>query len=101
MTDSPSPSIKEPGVEAEIQLGDPTELALRGSADIAISTALDALITRLHDELVARGARVVVVDLLQLEFMNASAFNVLVNWLGLVQDLPPAQRYRLTFRSNT
>jgi hypothetical protein len=94
------PGISEPGFAAEVRSDDPTTLALRGTADNAASGTLGALIGRLHDQLVAHAAREVVVDMVQLEFMNASAFNALVSWLGLVQELPPERRYQLRFRSS-
>ena len=94
------PGISEPGFAAEVRFGDPVMLALRGSADNAASSTLGTLLGRLHDHLVAHGAREVIVDMVQLEFMNASAFNALVSWLGLVQELPPERRYQMRFRSS-
>ncbi|MEO7097550.1 MAG: hypothetical protein ABI175_30090 [Polyangiales bacterium] len=94
------PGISEPGFAAEVRFDDPATLELRGNADIAASGTLGALIGRLHEELVAHGAREVIVDMVQLEFMNASAFNEIVSWLELVQELPPGRRYHMRFRSS-
>jgi hypothetical protein len=88
------------GFAAEVRLGEPATLELHGNADNAASGPLAALIGRLHDDLVAHGAREVIVDMARLELMNASAFNALVSWLGLVQELPLERRYRLRFRSS-
>ena len=92
--------ISEPGFAAEIRSGDPLTLELRGSADIAASSTLGALLAGLHTELVASAAQEVIVDMVQLEFMSASAFNALVSWLGLVQELSPERRYHMRFRSS-
>lgn len=92
--------ISEPGFAAEVRFGEVALLELRGNADIAASGSLGSLLARLHGELVARGAREVLVDMAGLEFMNASAFNAFVTWLGLVQDLPPERRYQMRFRSS-
>jgi hypothetical protein len=94
------PPIRDPGFTAEVTGEAPARLVLRGNADIQARTSLTALVDTLHAHLVERAARVVIVDLAALEFMNASSFNVLVGWLALIQELPPEQRYRLVFRSN-
>ena len=94
------PGITEPGFAAEVRFEEPVTLALRGSADNAASGTLGTLLRRLHEQLVAHAAREVIVDMVQLEFMNASAFNALVSWLGLVQELPPERRYQMRFRSS-
>jgi hypothetical protein len=94
------PGISEPGFAAEVRFEDRVTLVLRGNADNAASGTLGALLGRLHDHLVACAAREVTVDMVQLEFMNASAFNALVSWLGLVQELPPERRYQMRFRSS-
>lgn len=92
--------IREPGFAASVRIGDAPELALSGNADIAAATTFGALIAHLHTELVACAAREIVVDLTELEFMSASAFNAFVAWLGLVQELPPERRYHVRFRPN-
>ena len=43
----------------------------------------------------------VVIDLGSLEFMAASCFNVLVGWIGVINDLPVEQRYQLRFSLNS
>lgn len=90
--------LREPGFAADVRLGDAPVLALSGNADIAAAATFGALIAELHAELVASAAREIVVDLTQLEFMSASAFNAFVAWLGLVQELPPERRYHVRFR---
>ena len=87
--------------EATARVGTPSELRLTGSADNAIATQLTTLIDDVHNQLVACGARESRVDIRELEFMNASCFNILVNWLGLVNELEPAKRYLMRFSTNT
>lgn len=93
--------IQQPDFAAEVSLGDPAELKLVGSADAQTSEALTRLIGELHSAVAASGIREVVVDLRTLEFMSAGSFNAFVSWLGLVNDLPPEQRYRMKFRSSS
>jgi hypothetical protein len=87
--------------EATARVDAAAELRLTGSADNAVATQLTSLIGDLHNELVTCGATEIRVDIRELEFMNASCFNVLVNWLGQVNELDPAKRYQLKFSTNT
>jgi hypothetical protein len=92
--------IRDPDFSAEVAPTEPIELQLSGSADVSTRTRLEALIGWLHGQLEAAHAPAVVVDMRQLEFMSAAAFNALVGWLALLSDLPPEHRYRIRFRSN-
>ena len=92
--------IRDPDFSAEISALEPIELQLSGSADVSTRTRLEALIRWLHGRLDAAGARDVVVDMRQLEFMSAAAFNALVGWLAILGDLPTERRYRIRFRAN-
>jgi len=85
--------------EAEATV-DPAVFALAGSADARSVGDLTTLIDSLHTELLAASVRQVVVDLRRLEFMNASCFNVIVAWIGTVNELAPNQRYKLQFTTN-
>ncbi len=73
---------------------------MSGNADTRIVDSLHALVAGLHARLHAEHARHITVDLSRLEFMNASCFNVLVNWLQLVTELAPHERYQLRFATN-
>lgn len=92
--------IRDPDFSAEVIAGDPVELRLVGSADLSVKARLHTLIEQLHERLCATGAREVVADLRILEHMNASAFNALVGWIGLINDLPAERRYRIRFRAS-
>ncbi len=94
------PPIRVPGFTAEVRLAAEVELTLRGSADVDTAERLTVLVHELHAELVAGPLRQVVVDIAQLDFMSAASFNVLVSWVGLIQESDPAQRYQLRFRSS-
>ncbi len=78
-------SIREPDFEATVAL-EGLELRMSGNADTRIVDSLHALVGELHAKLHAEHARHITVDLSRLEFMNASCFNVLVNWLQLVAE---------------
>jgi len=87
-------SIKESDFEASVIGG---ELHLRGNANGRNAERLEDLITRTHNDLIARKAPTFAVDMRGLEFMTASCFNVFVTWINLISALPPEQRYQLSF----
>ncbi|HEY5923202.1 MAG TPA: hypothetical protein VIV11_16095 [Kofleriaceae bacterium] len=89
-------AIRDVDFEAIASIEPPT-LRLRGNADASIVARLRVLIDKLHHQLVAGRAREVAVDIRALEFMNATCFNVLINWLALINDLGPDDRYHLRF----
>ena len=94
------PSIHEDDFVAEVVIGDRIELRLAGSADSGSSGPFTDLLGRLHNLAQRREQREVVVDMLGLEFMSASAFNGVVGWLTQIAELPPERRYQLRFRPN-
>ena len=94
------PPIRIPGFSAEVRIAAEVELTLRGSADTDTAAPLTTLVHQLHGELVAGKMGLVLIDISQLDFMSAASFNVLVSWVGLIQDLEPTQRYQLRFRSS-
>ena len=103
MTNSPGiPPIKDPDFTADASAGERTlTLNLQGNADINVKALLDQFIGAVHEE--ARRLRVesVVVDLKRVEFMNSSCIKSLVWWVGCIQELEPANQYRITFLSNS
>ena len=94
------PPIRVPGFAAEVRFAAEVELTLRGSADTDTAEPLATLVHQLHAEAVAGRVRLVLIEISQLDFMSAASFNVLVSWVGLIQDLEPTQRYQLRFRSS-
>jgi hypothetical protein len=75
-------------------------LRFEGNADMSAIEALDVYLGDVHVRALETKISSVVVDFKQLEFMNSSCFKCFVTWLGKVQDLPEAQRYRIVFASN-
>jgi hypothetical protein len=73
---------------------------LRGTADIHAIEPLDEFLSALHRDAVSLRAKRVEVDFRELEFMNSSCFKCFVSWIGMVQDLPPAEQYGIALRSN-
>lgn len=71
-----------------------------GTADVEAKPYLDDVVKKLHEEALRLGAKKVVVDFRELEFMNSSSFKVFVSWLALVQELPADQQYRIHLLSN-
>ena len=98
--DEVAQGIHELDFEASPSFGGEPTLELVGSADGRVAPALLVLVTALHDRLCIDHVDRITVDMHRLEFMNASAFNALVTWLGLVNDLDPEARYKLRFRTN-
>ena len=92
-------AIRDLDFEAKAEL-DPPRLRLTGNADGTIVASLEELVTGLHRRLVDARARAIAVDMRALEFMNASCFNVFVNWIGTITELAEDQRYCLEFESN-
>lgn len=63
--------------------------------------AMKQVMSRIHDEAVARRVAHVAVDFTGLEFMSSSCFKCLVAWISDVTELPETAQYRITFRSST
>ena len=95
-------AIRDLDFEAKVDLetSQLPRLELTGTADGTVVAHFAGLILDLHHKLVELRARAVTVDIRALEVMNAPCFNVFVNWLGVITDLPSEQRYRLEFASN-
>jgi len=79
------------------QVGDGLKMDLVGNADLNVTAMLDRLVDESHREACRIGAREVVVDLKQLEFMNSSCLKSFVWWIGNIQKLEPAKQYRIRF----
>ena len=75
-------------------------VSLQGNADMAVQDDLKAFLDSLHVAMGAAGATEAVFDLTDLFFMNSSCLSLLLRFLNGVVDLPPADRYRVRFRSN-
>ena len=73
---------------------------LKGTADYAALDGLEKLLTRTHAETKRLGAREVVIDLRELEFMNSSCFKCFVSWISDVQELSEGQLYKVELLSN-
>jgi hypothetical protein len=86
-------------VDAEFADGTLTSRFI-GTADVEAKPYLDEAAKKLHEEALRLGAKKVVLDFRELEFMNSSSFKVFVSWLALVQELPADQQYRIHLRSN-
>lgn len=87
--------------EASAELASTTIVRFTGNGDSSVTSDLAQMISDVHDQVVARRAATVVVDMHALEFMSASCFNVLVTWLGWINELAPSSRYRVRFATNT
>lgn len=95
-------SVGELQARAVLDADDPTSmrLVLTGTADTTAESALNELLGRLHGESQRAGARVVLVDLRKLEFMNSSCFKSFITWIVAVRRLSEDQSYRIRFLAN-
>jgi hypothetical protein len=73
---------------------------LSGNADYAALDAIDTLLGRTHAEAKRLAVAEVIIDLVQLEFMNSSCFKCFVSWINDIQELPDAAQYKVRFISN-
>jgi hypothetical protein len=96
------PEVDDPDLVADVSYADGAEavVKLRGSADKSSTEPLAKLFATVHDELCRRDARVVVVDLTEVDFMAAPCFRQLLAWVTRVQDMERARRYKLRLRGN-
>lgn len=75
-------------------------LHLRGDASGDADAPLEQLLTRAHEEAIARGTERTVIDLRDVEFMSSTCFKSFVSWVTTIQELEPPKQYRLHFLSN-
>jgi hypothetical protein len=93
-------AFKDLDFEANVELDLRPVLRLRGNAVGPSVPQFAGLVLDLHHELVERYALAVMIDIRALEVMSSVCFNVFVNWLGVIQEMPVDDRYRLRFKSN-
>jgi hypothetical protein len=93
-------AFKDGDFVAEARLDVVSQLRLTGNADGSIVTPLTNLVHDVHDKMLETRAGELAIDIRSLEFMNATCFNVLVEWVSMINELPPEQRYQLRFATN-
>ena len=93
--------VKSAAFAGEARLGAETiEVVLSGTADGPANAPLDAFLDSIHREGRLRAVGEIRVDLGAVEFMSSSSLKALVSWIGVLHDLPAAERYRIRFRMN-
>jgi anti-anti-sigma factor len=86
---------------AKAESGNPNlVVTLVGNADLNVKAELDRFMTAVHEEACSIGAKEVVVDLKELEFMNSSCLKSFVYWISTVHDLSATLQYHITFVSS-
>ncbi len=99
MTSNELPWVREREFSAVTTAdGDDLRVKLVGSADGASVEAMSQLFPKVHAEATSRGSKSVIVDLMELEFMNSSCIKVFVSWISTVEEM--ASPYRVVFQSN-
>jgi hypothetical protein len=94
------PAVDDPDFVVDLAHGEVAVLRLVGSADTAAIEPLGELLVAVHQELLERKTREIVVDMRGLDRMIAACFRQLLAWLGRVQPLEADARYRIRFRLN-
>ncbi len=94
------PEVEDPDFIAEMSYVEGAVLRLSGSADKTSVDGVAAMFGAVHDELCARGARVLVIDMCDVDFMAARFFRELLALVGRVQELELDKRYRIRLRGN-
>lgn len=90
--------LKTNGLVSDTELGKSSiTVKLVGSAETTAMAELDAFLRRLHRTVMDGKLLGVVVDVRALDFMNSSCFKTFVSWIGVVQELPPEQQYKVRF----
>ncbi len=77
--------------------GKAMQAELTGVAEMTAARELSTLLKDLHAAALRYKTKSVVVDLLQLEFMNSSCLKSFITWLKSLQELPEATRYVVQF----
>lgn len=80
--------------------GDQLDSRVAGVAELSVRERLAGYLHELHARAATDGVKQVVMDLGQLEFMNAACFRAFVSWIQEVQELPHTRQYLICFRSN-
>ena len=97
----PIAAVRGDDFAAEAALeGDVPQVELVGKADLNVLADFEQFIGAVHEHTQRLRLQVVRVDLRRLEFMNSSCLRCLIRWVGQIQALEPARRYRLILRSN-
>jgi anti-anti-sigma factor len=93
--------VEDIDFSAKVEADSPTlVVTLTGNADLNVKVELDRFMTAVHEEARRIGAKEVMVDLKELEFMNSSCLKSFVWWISSVQELAAAHQYRITFVSS-
>lgn len=97
----PLMDVQAGDLHARVHEGDGViTVKLVGTADAVARPGLNQLLGRLHNECNRGNVREVLVDLVELEFMNSSCFKSFITWIVALRRLPDDQRYRIRFRAN-
>ena len=93
--------VREPDFNADATEGNATlTVVLTGNADLNVKVMLDHFLGAVHEHSQRQHIPEVEVDVRRLEFMNSSCLKCLVGWISRIQDSPPAEQYRVAFKSS-
>jgi hypothetical protein len=80
--------------------GDHFDSSIAGVAEPEVGDRLAGYLRTLHQRATADGVKQVVVDLAQLEVLNAVCLRSFVTWIQDLQELPRGKQYLVRFRPN-
>jgi hypothetical protein len=94
-------AVHDVDFSAEASLTDGVLTAtISGNADLNVRLALERFLAAIHQEARQQHMDKVALDVRGLAFMNSSCLKSLVVWVTQIQDLPAAERYRITVVSS-
>jgi hypothetical protein len=76
------------------------QVKLVGTADMSIRDVLSAFLASVHQRALGDRVSEATLDLRQLAFMNSACLKELAAWIGDIQELPAADRYRIVLHSS-
>ncbi|MEA2697656.1 MAG: hypothetical protein QOI66_1927 [Myxococcales bacterium] len=76
------------------------QVKLVGTADMSIRDVLSEFLARVHQRALGDRVAEATLDLRQLVFMNSACLKELAVWIGDIQELPAADRYRIVLHSS-
>ena len=76
------------------------QVKLVGTADMSIRDVLSEFLASVHQRALGDHVTEATLDLRQLAFMNSACLKELAVWIGDIQELPVADRYRIVLHSS-
>jgi len=98
MSSSSLPIVDDQDFAARLTLDESSlRVAMKGTADLTVQKRLETFLGAVHTFALDHAAKLVFVDLRDLEFMNSSCLKGVVTWVLAVHAAPLERQYHITF----